>query len=501
MQTIPPRRTRKLSALRTRFPAWAVPLALALLLLLPGRAAAHAHLESSTPASGDTVRGAPGALRLTFSEGVELALSEIHLVGPLGEVALAPLASAGNGAVLVAPIRGSLAPGRYTVHWRIVSEDGHPGSGEYAFVIAKGAQGLAPPASVVGPTAPGQAPPPAAHHASAPAAGEAFGVQSPLYAAVRFLTYLGLLLAIGAVAFRVLVLWRVRRASDAVVEGFIGAAARRAASCGLAAAVLLFIALFLRLYAQSAAVHGVARALDPTWIGTLLTHTLWGWGWLLQAAGVLLALIGFSLGRRASGAGWAVALFGVLALAVAEALSGHAAAAGSWTTLVVLADSLHVLGAGGWLGSLLVVLVVGIPLALRLEVGQRGRAVAFLIHGFSPTAMFFAALVVVTGVFAAWLHLSAVTDLWTTPYGRTLLLKLVLLLGVFGTGAYNWLRVKPSLGAEEAAVHLRRSAAVELAIGVVVLAVTAVLVATPPPTPPAETDRPPVLSPTPLQPG
>ncbi|HET7321019.1 MAG TPA: CopD family protein, partial [Longimicrobiaceae bacterium] len=91
------------------------------------------------------------------------------------------------------------------------------------------------------------------------------------------------------------------------------------------------------------------------------------------------------------------------------------------------------------------------------------------------------------GIFAAWLHLTAVSDLWTTPYGRTLLLKLVLLLGVFGTGAYNWLRVKPSLGGEEAAAHLRRSAAAELGIGVIVLAVTAMLVATPLPATPIQT--------------
>jgi putative copper export protein/methionine-rich copper-binding protein CopC len=489
VETIPPPHARKPAPTRRRLPTWTVPLALALFLLFPARAAAHAHLESTMPASGDTVKVAPRELRLTFSEGVELALSEIRLVSARGDVALAPLTSARAGTVLLASITEALAPGRYTVRWRIVSDDGHPGSGEYAFVIAEGAQGLAPTATVMGPTAPGRAPPPAAHHASAPPAGEVFGVESPLYAAVRWLTYVGLLLTIGAVAFRVLVLRTVRRSSDVVVEGFIGAAARRAASWGLGAAALLLIVLFLRLYAQSAAVHGVERALQPAWVGMLLTHTVWGWGWLLQAAGVLFALVGFSLGRRASPAGWTIALLGVLSLAVAAALSGHAAAEGDWAALAVLADSLHVLGAGGWLGSLLVVIAVGLPLALRLEVRQRGRTVASLIHAFSPTAMLFASLVVVTGVFAAWLHLTRPADLWTTSYGRTLLLKLALLLGVFATGAYNWLRVKPSLGAEDAALHLRRSATVEFAIALLVLAVTAVLVATSPPIPTAQTNR------------
>lgn len=52
---------------------------------------------------------------------------------------------------------------------------------------------------------------------------------------------------------------------------------------------------------------------------------------------------------------------------------------------------------------------------------------------------------------------------------------------VSGTGAYNWLRVKPTLGSEENARRLGRSAILELAVGAAVIAVTAVLVATPPP--------------------
>jgi len=65
--------------------------------------------------------------------------------------------------------------------------------------------------------------------------------------------------------------------------------------------------------------------------------------------------------------------------------------------------------------------------------------------------------------------------------GRTLLVKIGVLTVVFGTGAYNWLRVRPALGTEAAGSRLRRSAILELAVGAIVLAVTAVLVATPPP--------------------
>jgi putative copper export protein/methionine-rich copper-binding protein CopC len=180
---------------------------------------------------------------------------------------------------------------------------------------------------------------------------------------------------------------------------------------------------------------------------------------------------------RASG-GWALAALGAVALAFTPGMSGHAASTPQLAPLPILTDGLHVIGAGGWLGSLLVLLVVGIPVALRLGALERGPAVATLVNAFSPTALFFAGTVIATGVFAAWLHLGTVPALWESRYGQVLLLKLAVLSVVLGTGAYNWLRVKPALGDEVAAGRLRRSATLELVVGAVVLAVTAVLVAT-----------------------
>jgi putative copper export protein len=102
------------------------------------------------------------------------------------------------------------------------------------------------------------------------------------------------------------------------------------------------------------------------------------------------------------------------------------------------------------------------------------------VNAYSPWALAFAATVVVTGAASAWLHLDAPAALWSTAYGRTLLVKLALLAPVLALGAYNWRRVRPALHDAAGVARLRRSAAAELAIGALVLAVTAVLVATPP---------------------
>jgi putative copper export protein/methionine-rich copper-binding protein CopC len=462
---------------------------LILAAFLPLEAAAHQRLLRTEPARDAVVAEAPRELRLVFYEPVELALTRLELIGPdgaavaLGEARLAP----DSATVLIVPIRGAPRAGDYGVRWSTASRDGHPVRGEYAFSIAAGAIGpVTPPAEgwVGGEhgaavTAPGQADPPAAHHPAPGAPGAEFGAESAGYVAVRWATYLALLGVVGAVAFALLVVGYLQRRRHPDDLELIAASRRRAAAVGLGFVGLLALATVGRLYAQSLAMHGAEHVLDPERVGTLLRRTVWGWGWLIQAGAMLLAGVGFALARRGGPAGWALAGLAALALAVTPALSGHAAAmTGTIGTLAIAADSLHVLAAGGWLGSLLVLLVAGIPVAMRMGPARRGPAVASLVHAFTPTALLFAGLLVLTGIFATVIHSSSLAALLGSRYGTLLLVKLGIFLLVFGTGAYNFLRVRPALGDEAAARRLRRSAGFELAVGAAVLLVTSMLVAT-----------------------
>jgi putative copper export protein len=62
-----------------------------------------------------------------------------------------------------------------------------------------------------------------------------------------------------------------------------------------------------------------------------------------------------------------------------------------------------------------------------------------------------------------------------------LFLKLVGVTGVALSGAYNWRRLKPRLGTEQATGQLHRSAAAETGLALLVLLATAILVALPTP--------------------
>lgn len=110
------------------------------LALLAGLSPAHAHgdLVKTVPGQEEVVTTPPGELRLTFTEAVELAFSEVSILGaedrPIktGALSLDPQ----DNTTIIVPIEGALAPGTYTVKWTVVSADGHKVEGSYDLNIA-----------------------------------------------------------------------------------------------------------------------------------------------------------------------------------------------------------------------------------------------------------------------------------------------------------------------------------------------------------------------------
>ena len=111
-------------------------LAAAVLLGSAGAASAHAHLKTATPAADATVAVAPTELRLGFSEGVDVTFTGLTLGGPAGAVSTGTASLApGDDKVLVVPLAGPLAPGRYRVDWHALATDGHRTDGTYGFTV------------------------------------------------------------------------------------------------------------------------------------------------------------------------------------------------------------------------------------------------------------------------------------------------------------------------------------------------------------------------------
>src|SRR4029079_9871549 len=120
-------------------------------------------------------------------------------------------------------------------------------------------------------------------------------------------------------------------------------------------------------------------------------------------------------GRRG---GWQAALILGGALAFRHIVTGR---------LQALIRPLHGAAAAVWLGTLLVIVVAALPIFLQepVEPAWRGPLIAGFMARFSPLALFSAGCVGVSGLLTSWLHLKYVAALWTTPYGRLLIIKLI----------------------------------------------------------------------------
>ena len=323
-----------------------------------------------------------------------------------------------------------------------------------------------------------------------------FGVESPAFVAVRAVLSICTIGLLGALALRWAVLGRyagpdaelLRAAVDERLRPWIDRLALVAVAATLA-----------RFVAQHAAVFGSEQALTRDALATLLFRSNWGRAWWLAITSAIVVTWVAPRLRRSTNTAWLVAAAAILLLAASQPLSGHPAAA-TMPRLAVAMQLLHLVGAGGWVGSLALLTFVAIPAARDLErdvsrdqrrepgreashtaTGDPDARIAGLIRAFSPTALAFSALLGITGLFTAWGNLGGFAPLWQSEYGRTLLIKLGFLSITAATGAYNWRRVLPALGEPISSARLRRSSLVELTAALLVLIATAVLVATPMP--------------------
>ncbi|MEO5817931.1 MAG: copper resistance protein CopC [Gemmatimonadaceae bacterium] len=437
------------------------------LLAHPAIAWAHAHLKKSDPAAKSTLATTPREIRLWFTEQPELSFTTVTLTDSAGvAIPLGPVEMDPDGPMAVRlPVTTTLGGGLYTVSWKTAAADGHPSTGTFTFrVAAAAAAPMAPTPEpvVVAPTTPSSV-------QTAPAASKEPSALTPAFIIVRAISFAMLLSVIGAAAFRFVVLPRA-----GLDYASMGEVASRTATYAVGASALLMLAALAKLYLETRMLSGNA-AVDAEHLRTMTMSTSWGAAWRVQMLSAVAAFVGFVLARRRIAAGWWLAGLASLALALTSALGGHAESSEQLRTLAVADDGLHIFAAAGWLGSLLWLVIAAVG------PGRSASRVASLVHAFSPAALVFATIVALTGVVSAWLRLGALSALWTSGYGQVLLVKLALLAALAAVGFHNWRRVRPTLGTNEASARLERSAKLELGVGLLIIVVTAILVATPTP--------------------
>ncbi len=448
---------------------WAAPFIVALAILTtPVLLFAHARLVRSTPAANTALSAPPTELDLFFSEAPELKMTKIELADSAGHaVALGDPTALPSMGIRVA-VSGALPAGRYTVSWRTAASDGHASSGKFGFTVAKSSEATPATTSQVTPPSAATPVPPQTDVkviSNAPLAS----TQSVTFsAAMRWAELVALLTVIGVVMFRLAVL-RAASWDDTLVAEVND----RAVRFGRAVLILFVVATLTRGMAQAELLPTTSGSrLDSLVLLVKLTH--WGTAWAIGLVGAVVAFIGFVVASR-SISGFLVAAIGLIAVCVSEALTGHSGAVKHYAAAVA-ADVAHVLGAGGWLGGLTAMILCAMPSLKKLNGRDAAAAGSRLLHAYHGTAVECVTIVVLSAIIAAWTRFPTVSSIWTTPYGQMLLRKTIFVVVVLGIGFYHWRKIVLPEWTDDTAFRFKRTAAVELLFGAVVVAFTALLI-------------------------
>jgi putative copper export protein len=144
----------------------------------------------------------------------------------------------------------------------------------------------------------------------------------------------------------------------------------------------------------------------------------------------------------------------------------------------------HLWAAALWIGGLAALLSLAVLKAVPAEARRAFWPSA--IRRFSTWAMVSVAAIVLSGLWLYWVHIDGVNQLVTTMYGRTLLVKLIVVAVLVLIGAANQFWLMPRIEAQQTAGdvgalnhtvgrHFRATIAVEVVLGLAVLFIAPLL--------------------------
>ncbi len=384
--------------------------AIVLLLLLREVAQAHAMLVSAEPAANSLLAASPTRVRLVFSEELDPSLAHLSVVSSDGSTrTLAVHGDPRDVRALIAPV-DSLPNGAYRLRWRVVSADGHPVEGSYAFSIGGAVIPEATPDTTT---------------VSEAATWGPVSLGAPIVPAMlRGLAVGSFMVLAGLIAFALL-------SPASGIDGDASARWRRATTRLATVATILLGSYFAAWIVNASPSHQLGG--DET--GAVLRSGVarveeWRFG-----LGVL-ALWAAVIARRLRLA----LVFAAAAVAIGGA-TGHSAAINP--IVAIPSRSVHLLAGAAWLGGVLwLVLIRDADAAVFRDEAMR----------VSRVALWSATLVGLSGAAQAFVFLPSLGALFTSSYGAVTLAKLAGLCVLVGFGAYHRSRSLPRMAAEPRAM-------------------------------------------------
>jgi len=291
-----------------------------------------------------------------------------------------------------------------------------------------------------------------------------------LYATVRGVIFVTLLLLIGSqVAGR---LFRQSLGASPDLRAVLDFQLRR---LPIPLVTTLVIACALKGVLQLLSFRDPGEPVTVDFVSAVLLSGTWGDAWMTQLAAVSITWLAL-VARRYRGGVAPLLLAALTAFIIwGQTGMGHAAGATWPGPTGRLLDGAHLVGLGLWLGTLGVITFAAFP---SLRGDQQLAELAAVVQRFSFFARVGVILVVCSGAAAAVVYVGPLARILQSTWGRLLVIKLACMLGVLALGWYNWRVVTPALDAahQTARARLRLAVRVELLLGLVMLAITTMLV-------------------------
>ncbi|MEQ8953143.1 MAG: CopD family protein [Gammaproteobacteria bacterium] len=245
----------------------------------------------------------------------------------------------------------------------------------------------------------------------------------------------------------------------------------------LAACVLAFHAVVLNYLLQIGLINdaGLAGMFDWSLI-RLLLDTGQGEATLLRMGGFVFAGMAngfflYHIGQLRQAPSFLllrqIVIFnflGFLLIGLSQGRLGHVSVLALPARIAVV---LHLMGIAFWIGALL-------PLH-HLCSGSDRQLLQGIMKRFGDHAMWIVGALSAAGVYLVFQLLDTAAELFATPYGLALLLKIGLVVVILGIAAVNRYRLVPALLSDAGAAQMAKSIRWELVVAALVLTVTAYL--------------------------
>ena len=415
-------------------------------LFPPPAALASSFVVGSDPVDGSTISVPPTQVRIFFNTPISSASNANVYFGIDYQVMNAGRShvASNNPQELDTPLLTQLPEGSYTVRWTAISAtDGHATHGVIGFNIGHSSTGL-PGQVILGPSTSNILPQ---------------------------LSLLGILaIAWDWLVMAALALW----IGILVMESVVLADGRQSLSLQWLCLATLFtgeiINFILRaaLFTQTSNTSGI----DPATIRELIVDTTYGHLWLVRIALIGMALVFLwwttrstrrqSIGMRNSASTRTrgktrytfvlLTLVGLILLTLA--LSEDVTQLAQAHVSAVILDWLFLVAQGVWFGGAAYLGFVLLPLLPTFEPELHARSLVTLIQRYTPLIAGSIVVLFVSGLFLAETSLRSVQQFLTDPFGRALLVKIMLFAIMLLVSAYTLFFLTPQLRRQVMLLHV-----------------------------------------------